>query len=78
MAATLPHHLIKRGYRVVGTTRKASSSRLYGLKRLGIDDSVTLESLSLDNVEQIEKLIDDYQPRDDISSFRTVFSPPLF
>ena len=59
----LAAHLIERGYRIVGTTRRASSSRLYGLKRLGIDDSVTLESLSLDNVEQIEKLIDNYQPR---------------
>ena len=59
----LAAHLIERGYRIIGTTRKASSSGLYGLKRLGVDDSVTLESLSLDNVEQIEKLIDDYQPR---------------
>lgn len=59
----LADHLIKRGYRVIGITRKASSSRRYGLKRLGIDNSVTLESLSLDNVEQVEKLIDDYQPK---------------
>ena len=58
----LAAHLIKHGYRIVGTSRKLSSRRLTGLQQLGICETVTLETVSLNNVESIEKLIDDYQP----------------
>ena len=58
----LAAHLIKYGYKIVGTTRQISTDRLWGLNQLGICNKITLESLCLDNVEQIEKLIDDYKP----------------
>jgi GDPmannose 4,6-dehydratase len=58
----LAAHLIKHGYKIVGTTRQISTDRLWGLKQLGICNKITLESLCLDSVEQIEKLIDDYTP----------------
>ena len=58
----LAAHLIKHGYKIVGTTRQISTDRLWGLNQLGICNKITLESLCLDNVEQIEKIIDDYKP----------------
>ena len=58
----LAAHLIKHGYRIVGTTRQISTSRLWGLEQLGICNKITLEALCLNSVEQIEKLIDDYKP----------------
>ena len=58
----LAAHLINHGCRVVGTTRQVSPRRLTGLQQLGIYDVVTLEMNSLDNVQSIEKLIDDYHP----------------
>ncbi len=58
----LADHLIKHGYRVVGTTRQVSSRRLTGLQQLGICNTLALETASLDNVESIEKLIDNYHP----------------
>ena len=58
----LAAHLMKHGYKIVGTTRQISTNRLWGLKQLGICNKIILESLCLDSVEQIEKLIDDYTP----------------
>ena len=58
----LAAHLIEHGYRIVGTTRQISASRLWGLKELGICNKITLKSLCLNNVQKIEKLIDDYKP----------------
>ena len=58
----LAAHLIQHGYKIVGTTRHISTNRLWGLKQLGICNKITLEASCLDNVEQIEKLIDDYKP----------------
>ena len=58
----LAAHLINNGYRVIGTTRQISPRRLTGLQQLGICDAIELETDSLDNVESIEKLIDDYCP----------------
>ena len=58
----LANRLMKHGYHIVGTTRKISSRRPTGLQQLGICDTVTLETASLDNVKSIAKLIDDYHP----------------
>ena len=60
LAALLPEHRCH----VVGTTRKASSVSLYELKKLRINDRIALEQRSLENVEQVYRLIDDYRPKD--------------
>lgn len=45
--AYLAAHLLSQGYRVVGTSRDATSGRFEGLAALGIRDRVTIQSMSL-------------------------------
>ena len=45
--AYLAAHLLSQGYRVVGTSRDATSGRFEGLAALGIRDQVTIQSMSL-------------------------------
>ena len=50
----LANRLMKHGYHIVGTTRKISSRRLTGLRQLGICDTVTLETASLDTSSRLQ------------------------
>ena len=40
--AYLSHFLLKKGYRVIGTTRNKSDKNLYRLKKLDITKKITL------------------------------------
>ena len=40
--AYLSHFLLKKGYKVFGTTRNKSSDNLYRLKKLKIEKNITL------------------------------------
>lgn len=58
----LAAHLLGRGYRVVGTSREATPKRLAGLRRLGIDQQVAVETTSLASVDPLAALIAREQP----------------
>jgi GDPmannose 4,6-dehydratase len=45
--AYLAAHLLSKGYRVVGTSRDSASGRFESLRALGIQDRVTIQSMSL-------------------------------
>lgn len=60
--AYLAAHLLKNGYRVVGTSRDAEASRFDGLRRLGIYDQVTLESMALVDFRSVTQVIAEHAP----------------
>jgi GDPmannose 4,6-dehydratase len=58
----LAAHLLGLGYKIVGTSRDAQSSRFESLGRLGIRDRITLESMSLTDFRSVMQLISRTQP----------------
>ncbi len=60
--AYLAHTLLRKGYRVVGTSRNHSEANLWRLKRLSIDNDIDKISLSLHDTVAIQKTLAAYQP----------------
>lgn len=60
--AYLAHHLLKLGYRVVGTSRDALTGNSSRLVRLGIEDSITLGSLAPNDFRSVLKVVSDVAP----------------
>jgi len=54
--------LLKRGYKVVGTSRDAASANTAGLRALGIEDSVSVVSMALDDFRSVLKTIARHEP----------------
>jgi len=62
--AYLAAHLLQNGYRVIGTSRDAQASRFDGLRRLGIHEKVTLESMALVDFRSVTQVISRHAPDD--------------
>ena len=60
--AYLAQFLLDKGYHVVGSSRDSQAGRFNNLKKLGIDQSVQVESLSLLDFRSIVDLIRSEQP----------------
>jgi len=60
--------LLKKGYRVVGTSRDARSSSFRNLERLGIREDVQYESMSLVDFRSVAQVLDKVKP-DEIYNF---------
>lgn len=60
--AYLAKSLIDEGYHVVGTTRDAGCVDLQNLLALGINDSVSLRSVDLQNAQQVLDVVDQLRP----------------
>ena len=60
----LAKFLLKKGYKVFGTSRSASSSSYNNLKLLGIDNSVEIISVSLNDLKAVIKLIENIAPNE--------------
>ena len=60
--AYLAHTLLRKGYRVVGTSRNHSEANLWRLKRLSIDNDIDKISLSLHDTVAIRNTLAAYQP----------------
>lgn len=80
--AYLAAHLLARGYCVVGTSRDAQAGRFEGLRRLGILEHVTLESMAPVDFRSVMDVISRREP-DEIynlagqSSVSLSFSQPV-
>ena len=78
----LAHHLLEKGYRVVGTSRDYSEANLWRLKRLGLEQEIARVSLSLHDTVAIRKTLTAFSP-DEIyylagpSSVAASFREPL-
>ena len=55
--AYLSHFLLKKGYRVIGTTRNKSDKNLYRLKKLDITKKITLLKGVATNLKFCEKIL---------------------
>jgi GDPmannose 4,6-dehydratase len=55
--AYLAKHLVESGYRVIGTTRDASTARLSGLMSLGIDHAVDVVSMASNDFRSVLQTI---------------------
>jgi len=60
--AYLAHTLLRKGYRVVGTSRNHSEANLWRLKRLSIENDIEKISLSLHDTVAIQNTLAAYQP----------------
>jgi GDPmannose 4,6-dehydratase len=60
--AFLADCLLKKNYRVVGTTRRMPGARFEKLEQLGIRDQITLVTLGLDNPGTIRDVLAEYAP----------------
>ncbi len=60
--ALLARLLLTKNYRVVGTTRRASSDRLPNIVRLGIADRVEVEHLMISEPKEVVDLIERIRP----------------
>ena len=60
----LAKFLLQKGYEVFGTSRSASASSYNNLKLLGIDDSVEIVSVSLNDLKAVIKLIEKIAPNE--------------
>ena len=58
----LARHLLHRGYRVIGTSRDALVANRRNLIRLGIDDRIALESMSLNDFRSVLDVLSRHQP----------------
>ena len=58
----LAHHLLDKGYRVVGTSRDFSETNLWRLERLGIENEIERVSLSLHDSVAIRKTLTTCSP----------------
>ena len=78
----LAAHLLGLGYRVVGTSRDAHASGFESLKKLGIYDRITIESMTLIDFRSVVEVLDRVRP-DEIynlagqSSIAVSFAQPL-
>ena len=78
----LAAHLLGLGYRVVGTSRDAHASGFESLKKLGIYDRLTIESMTLIDFRSVVEVLDRVRP-DEIynlagqSSIAVSFAQPL-
>ncbi len=62
--AYLAKHLLKHGYRVVGTSRDAQMSSFQNLKRLRIYDHVELTSMALNDFRSVLQAVRRYKPNE--------------
>jgi len=62
--AYLAHHLLRLGYRVVGTSRDAQMADLSRLERLGIAADVELVSLALNDFRSVLKVVSSAKPQE--------------
>ena len=62
--AYLAHHLLRQGYRVVGTSRDAQMADLSRLERLGIAADVELMSLAPNDFRSVLKVVSSAQPQE--------------
>ena len=62
--AYLAHHLLSKGYRVVGTSRDAQMADLSRLERLGIAADVELMSLAPNDFRSVLKVVSSAQPQE--------------
>jgi GDPmannose 4,6-dehydratase len=60
--AYLAHHLLRLGYRVVGTSRDAQMADLSRLERLGIGGDVEVVSLAPNDFRSVLKVVSSIQP----------------
>ena len=54
--------LLKKGYRVIGSSRDAQMSRFSNLIRLGIKDQVEVESVSLNDFRSVLQILKKFRP----------------
>jgi GDPmannose 4,6-dehydratase len=82
VGAYLARYLLRKGYRVHGTSRDAALARVEGLATLGISDQVTLHSLSPVDASSVTRVIEKVAP-DEVyslagqSSVSLSFSQPI-
>jgi GDPmannose 4,6-dehydratase len=62
--AYLARFLLGKGYRVVGTSRDASSARRNGLVALGVHDRVEIGSMAINDYRSVLQAIKRYQPHE--------------
>jgi GDPmannose 4,6-dehydratase len=62
--AYLAHHLLSKGYRVVGTSRDAQMADQSRLERLGIDADVELVSLAPNDFRSVLKVVSSAEPQE--------------
>ena len=60
--AYLAHFLLKKGYQVCGTSRDAQMSTFTNLKRLGIKEQVSLESVALNDFRSVLQILIKFEP----------------
>ena len=60
--AYLAHHLLKSGYKVVGSSRDAQNCDISRLGRLGIQNDIELISLALNDFRSVLKALSSIQP----------------
>ncbi len=58
----LADFLLKKGYVVIGTSRDAMISSFYNLQKLNIRDSVSIESVSLNDFRSVLQVLKKYAP----------------
>lgn len=62
--AYLARFLLKRGYRVIGTSRDAQMSAFHNLTRLGILDKVETASMAINDFRSVLQILARYQPHE--------------
>lgn len=62
--AFLAHLLLKKGYKVYGTSRDAGANPFLGLQELGIASQLDLRSMSADNLSSVIEVFSDIKPHE--------------
>jgi GDPmannose 4,6-dehydratase len=60
--AYLSQYLLEKGYRVIGTSRDAATSKFANLQRLGIFENIEIKSMSLNDFRSVLQILSDIQP----------------